>query len=44
LAIAAPLDDSKDAQILRYENENIGVDGYKFAWVKFVSPLSNTLK
>ncbi|XP_055608268.1 flexible cuticle protein 12-like [Uranotaenia lowii] len=30
LALAAPLDDSKDAQILKYENDNIGVDGYKF--------------
>lgn len=31
LAYAAPLDDSKDAQILRYENENTGFNGYKFA-------------
>lgn len=31
LALAAPVDDSKNAQILRYENDNIGVDGYKFA-------------
>jgi len=31
VALAAPLDDSKNAQILRYENDNIGVDGYKFA-------------
>lgn len=31
VAIAAPLDDSKNAQILRYDNDNIGVDGYKFA-------------
>ena len=31
LAVAAPLDDSKDAQILKFENDNIGVDGYKFA-------------
>lgn len=30
-AVAAPLDDPKDAQILRYENDNIGIDGYKFA-------------
>ncbi|CAD7083179.1 unnamed protein product [Hermetia illucens] len=30
--IAAPVDDSRNAQILRYENENIGVDGYKFAY------------
>lgn len=27
LAVAAP---SKDAQTLRYENDNIGVDGYKY--------------
>ncbi|XP_055531737.1 flexible cuticle protein 12-like [Wyeomyia smithii] len=32
LALAAPLDDSKTAQILRYENDNIGVDGYKWAF------------
>lgn len=31
VALAAPLDDSKNAQILRYENDNIGIDGYKFA-------------
>lgn len=30
-ALAAPVDDSKDAVILKYENDNIGVDGYKFA-------------
>lgn len=30
-ALAAPLDDSKDAVILKYENDNIGIDGYKFA-------------
>lgn len=29
--VAKPLDDSKTATILRYENDNIGVDGYKFA-------------
>lgn len=28
---AAPLDDSKHATVLRYENDNIGLDGYKFA-------------
>lgn len=27
-----PQQDSKDATILKYENENIGVDGYKFAF------------
>ncbi|XP_058054280.1 flexible cuticle protein 12-like [Anopheles bellator] len=32
LALAAPLDDAKSAQILKYENDNIGVDGYKFAF------------
>ncbi|GAB0089968.1 larval cuticle protein 65Ag1-like [Sergentomyia squamirostris] len=32
VAIAAPLDDSRNAHILRYENDNIGVDGYKFAY------------
>ncbi|XP_037044865.1 flexible cuticle protein 12-like [Bradysia coprophila] len=30
--LAAPLDDSKNAQVLRYENDNIGIDGYKFAY------------
>lgn len=39
LAVAAALpqrsvDDSKNAQILRYENDNIGVDGYNFAYVE----------
>ena len=29
--LAAPLDDSKNAQILRYENDNIGIGGYNFA-------------
>lgn len=32
VCVAAPLDDSANAQILRYENENIGIDGYKFAY------------
>lgn len=31
VALAAPLDDSKNAQILRYENDNIGLGGYNFA-------------
>jgi hypothetical protein len=31
LALSKPLDDSQNAQILRYENDNIGIDGYKFA-------------
>lgn len=30
--LAAPLDDSSNAQILKYENDNIGIDGYKFAY------------
>lgn len=30
-AVAKPLDDSANAQILKYENDNIGIDGYKFA-------------
>lgn len=30
-AMAAPLDDAKHATVLRYENDNIGLDGYKFA-------------
>lgn len=31
VALAAPIDDSQSATILKYENDNIGVDGYKFA-------------
>lgn len=31
IALAVPVDDSKDAQILKYDNDNIGVDGYKYA-------------
>ncbi|KAL5287158.1 hypothetical protein ACFFRR_008225 [Megaselia abdita] len=31
LALAAPIDDPKLAETLRYENDNIGVDGYHFA-------------
>lgn len=31
VALSAPLDDSKTAQILRYENDNIGLGGYNFA-------------
>lgn len=30
-ALAAPADDPKDAVVLKYENDNIGIDGYKFA-------------
>jgi hypothetical protein len=29
--IAKPVDDSKNAQILKYENDNIGLGGYNFA-------------
>lgn len=32
LAIAAPQNPNADVQVVRYENENIGVDGYKFAY------------
>lgn len=31
VALAAPLDSSKDAIVLKYENDNIGIDGYNFA-------------
>lgn len=31
IALAAPLDDSANAQILKYESENIGIGGYKFS-------------
>lgn len=30
-ALAAPLDESNVATILKYENDNIGIDGYNFA-------------
>lgn len=30
VALAAPADPSKDAVVLRYDNDNIGVEGYKF--------------
>ncbi|XP_055844481.1 endocuticle structural protein SgAbd-6 [Episyrphus balteatus] len=32
IASAAPADDSKNAEIISYENENIGIDGYKFSY------------
>jgi Insect cuticle protein len=32
VALSAPLDDSKDAQILKYESDNIGIGGYKFSY------------
>ncbi|EDS43453.1 larval cuticle protein 8.7 [Culex quinquefasciatus] len=28
--LAAPVDDSQNAQIVKYESENIGIDGYRF--------------
>lgn len=30
-AVAVPLEDPRVAQIVRYESDNIGTDGYKFA-------------
>lgn len=30
MAIAAPYDDSKNAQVLKYNNDNIGVDKYAY--------------
>lgn len=30
-ALAAPLDDSKNAQIVKYENDNVGLGGYSYA-------------
>ncbi|CRL02975.1 CLUMA_CG016563, isoform A [Clunio marinus] len=30
--LAAPVDDSSNAQILRYENDNIGIGGYRYAY------------
>ncbi|CAD7083186.1 unnamed protein product [Hermetia illucens] len=32
VAIAAPVDDPRAAQIVRLESDNIGTDGYKFAY------------
>ncbi|KAG5676772.1 hypothetical protein PVAND_006581 [Polypedilum vanderplanki] len=32
VCLAAPLDDSKNAQILRYENDNVGLGNYQFAY------------
>lgn len=31
VVVAKPLDSSKDAVVLKYENDNIGIDGYRFA-------------
>lgn len=34
--------DPNEIEVLRYENDNIGVDGYKFAWVdKFETMISH---
>lgn len=30
--LAKPVDDSSNAQIIRYESDNIGIDGYNFAY------------
>lgn len=30
VALAAPPQDERDAQITKYENDNLGVDGYRF--------------
>ncbi|XP_053684262.1 flexible cuticle protein 12-like [Sabethes cyaneus] len=30
VTFAAPIDDSQSAQILKYDSENIGIDGYRF--------------
>uniref|UniRef100_A0A336LX70 CSON006907 protein n=1 Tax=Culicoides sonorensis TaxID=179676 RepID=A0A336LX70_CULSO len=32
VTLSAPLDDSQNAQILKYESDNIGIDGYRFAY------------
>ncbi|CAD7083177.1 unnamed protein product [Hermetia illucens] len=32
VAVAVPIDDPRAAQITRYESDNIGTDGYKFAF------------
>ncbi|CAD7083182.1 unnamed protein product [Hermetia illucens] len=32
VALAAPVDDSKNAHIIRYDSDNIGTDGYSFAY------------
>ncbi|KAJ8727293.1 hypothetical protein PYW07_001412 [Mythimna separata] len=31
VAVAIPLDSSKDAVVVRYDNDNIGVNGYNYA-------------
>lgn len=35
VATSIPVD-PKDVEVLRYDNDNIGVDGYKFAWVNTI--------
>lgn len=35
IKIASARDDYKHATILRYDSDNIGVDGYKYLWVKY---------
>lgn len=35
VTIAAPLDDPKDAQVLRYENDNDGIASYKYGYVEY---------
>ncbi|XP_058455704.1 flexible cuticle protein 12-like [Malaya genurostris] len=31
-ALAAPPQEERDAQIINYENDNLGIEGYKFAY------------
>lgn len=33
VALAAPVDDSNVATVLRYVNDNVGVEGYKYGYV-----------
>ncbi|XP_037044845.1 flexible cuticle protein 12-like [Bradysia coprophila] len=30
--LAAPVDDSNVAQVLRYENDNVGIEGFKYGF------------
>ncbi|XP_058826310.1 flexible cuticle protein 12-like [Topomyia yanbarensis] len=32
VALAAPPQEERDAQIIKYENDNLGLDGYKFSY------------
>ncbi len=34
VAAAIPVDDSAVATVLRYDNDNVGVEGYKYGYVK----------